>query len=279
VFAADFPDMTRSVTVTMKNSLIRRFGKPLNAAGFGSGSAQISAAYSDYDASKNTVSGANITATKISNVGDQGFADPALGNYHLLTGSPLIDAGDPATAQGLDLDGRSLVADGNGDGTARRDIGPFELPAPVAPPSAAGGGTPPATGAAPAPPSAGTGASASSTGNAARDTQRPNVTGFRASPKVFAVGGHGAAVSGRARGTRFHYTLSERARVTIRIQRSSGKAVGTLTRAAAKGANASRFPGRIGKRVLKRGRYRAVITATDAAGNRSTAKRTAFRVA
>jgi hypothetical protein len=59
--------------------------------------------------------------------------DPAAGDYRLLAGSPLIDTGDPATPQGLDLAGSPLVADGNGDGDARRDPGAFEFqPAPAA---------------------------------------------------------------------------------------------------------------------------------------------------
>lgn len=49
------------------------------------------------------------------------------------TGSPLLDAGDPAPlalAEGLeDAGGLSRVADGDGDGAARRDIGAFERPA------------------------------------------------------------------------------------------------------------------------------------------------------
>jgi hypothetical protein len=40
-----------------------------------------------------------------------------------------------------------------------------------------------------------------------------------------------------------------------------------------------RFSGRIGAKVLEAGRYRALITATDAAGNRSQRKSVAFRVA
>ena len=40
------------------------------------------------------------------------------------------------------------------------------------------------------------------------------------------------------------------------------------------GANVARF-----KRALKPGRYRAVVSAVDAAGNRSAVKRLRFRVA
>ena len=91
--------------------------------------------------------------------------DAAAGDYRLLPGSPLIDAGDPATPQGLDLDGNPLVVDGNGDGNARRDLGAFEF-RPAAATRRAGIGRPAA--AAPTP-------SARSIG------------GFRATPSVFAV--------------------------------------------------------------------------------------------
>jgi hypothetical protein len=45
------------------------------------------------------------------------------------------------------------------------------------------------------------------------------------------------------------------------------------------GPNRTGFARRIGGRSLRPGRYRAVIVATDAAGNRSTLRRTRFRVA
>jgi hypothetical protein len=40
----------------------------------------------------------------------------------------------------------------------------------------------------------------------------------------------------------------------------------------------SRASAQVAKRALKRGRYRATLVATDAAGNRSKARRLAFRV-
>jgi hypothetical protein len=45
------------------------------------------------------------------------------------------------------------------------------------------------------------------------------------------------------------------------------------------GANSTRFTGAIGKRALVRGSYRAVIRATDLAGNRSKPQATRFRIA
>jgi len=231
----------------------------------------MAVSYSDLDASANEVHAppyASIDLSNTSNVGDPGFADPQLFDYHLLPSSPLIDAGDPNTPAGSDADGKPLVADGNGDGTARRDMGAFEyqtgLPGTDAPP--------------PPPPVAEPG------GDAPLDTQAPLIGGFRATPSLFAPARAATPVSaGVARGTRFRYTLSEAARVTVRIQRRRpGRryvGVGTLRRTGAKGANRIRFTGRIGRRTLKPGRYRALISATDAAGNSSPRSRASFRIA
>ena len=56
------------------------------------------------------------------------FRDPAAGDYHLLTGSPAIDAGVSNQAPSLDLDGVARPADGNGDGVAKFDLGVYEVP-------------------------------------------------------------------------------------------------------------------------------------------------------
>ncbi len=59
---------------------------------------------------------------------DPRFASP-WGNYRLLPGSPCIDAGSNTVGLPIgttDLDGRPRIADGNGDGTARADMGAYE---------------------------------------------------------------------------------------------------------------------------------------------------------
>ena len=144
------------------------------------------------------------------------------------------------------------MTDGNLDGTARRDIGAFEVPGPL--PGAQGA----------------TGGGAGGNGDAGADRQAPVMSRFSAST---------------ARRPRLRYTLSEQARVTIAIQRvirRDGKTryrtVGRLTRNGAKGLNRTVLKGRIGSRVLRPGRYRAVARATDVAGNRSAAKRARFRI-
>ena len=93
------------------------------------------------------------------------------------------------------------------------------------------------------------------------------------------------------RGTAFRFTLSERGRVAIRIDRLlPGRRVGRLCLAATRarrfrprctrlvlqgtlrrtpraGRTSTPFTGRIGRRALAPGRYRATVRATDTAGN------------
>jgi hypothetical protein len=194
-------------------------------------------------------------------------------------GSPAIDAGSafgPTTDQrGLprpaDLPGVPNAADGS-------DIGAVE----VQPPAAAGGG-------------AGAGAP---TGTV--PVARPSVSRFDFSPNVIAVGRRATPVRGIARRGRFVFRLSGAAQVTITIeQRLRGRRRGRrcvrprpglrrrctrfrrrgrLFRAGRAGANRVFFTGRIGRRALPAGRYRATITATNTGGP-SRPRTTNFRVA
>jgi hypothetical protein len=103
--------------------------------------------------------------------------------------------------------------------------------------------------------------------------------------------------------TRVGYRLSEPARARFAVERAApGRRVGrrcarltprnrgrrpctrylrlrgSFRHQGAAGKNAFTFTGRIGGRKLRAGRFRLVMRATDAAGNRSTPKRTGFRI-
>ena len=129
------------------------------------------------------------------------------------------------------------------------------------------------------------------------------------SPTTFAVNPTGlreTAVQAQRRrirrGTTFRYSLSEAARVLFTIQRArpgrrvGGRCrkptranrtrprctryvrIGRFAQLAGTGTIRKRFSGRIGRRTLRPGRHRAVLVATDAAGNRSTPRRLRFRI-
>jgi hypothetical protein len=141
------------------------------------------------------------------------------------------------------------------------------------------------------------------------DTTVPAFLAARLTNKTFAVDPKGpaeTAVAARARkakkGTSLLYTLSEASRVlfTIEQQQKGRKAggkcqkpskrnktrkrctryvkVGAFAQDGAAGANTKKFSGKIGRRTLKPGNYRATLSASDAAGNKSQLKRLSFRV-
>jgi len=120
----------------------------------------------------------------------------------------------------------------------------------------------------------------------------------------FAVApGRTRAVAGRRvrRGTKFKFRLSEDASTTITIHRMLPgrrkgrkcvkprrglkkrctrfvKAARLVRRNTKLGPNSIAYTGRIRKKALKPGRYRATLVATDTAGARSAPKRLRFRV-
>jgi hypothetical protein len=129
---------------------------------------------------------------------------------------------------------------------------------------------------------------------------------FRVGPKSTPVSARKSSIRPTPKSTRFTWISSEPATARLRIQRTlpgrkvkrKGKTVCakprrslrrhkkctrfsrgvTLTRHAAASLNALRFTGRVKKKALKPGRYRASLTETDAAGNRSRTRHLSFRI-
>jgi glucose/arabinose dehydrogenase len=136
------------------------------------------------------------------------------------------------------------------------------------------------------------------------DHQAPTISALRMQRRRFAVArGATALTAAVRRGTAWRYTLSEAAQVAIRIDRLlPGRRVGrrclaatrarrarprctrallrgTLRRTGVRaGRRSTPFTGRLGRRALALGRYRATVTATDAAGNVSRPRSITFRV-
>ena len=121
------------------------------------------------------------------------------------------------------------------------------------------------------------------------DSTRPSVTRFALSRTRFRVGAAPTARDARKRAklvSTFRFRLSEAADVRIAIARAVRR--GGRTRYVAKGSLRRRnfdagpasisFSGRIGGAALAAAAYRATITATDDAGNRSLPKRASFRL-
>jgi hypothetical protein len=212
---------------------------------------------------------------------DQGnLADPPPGldlNGSPQAGSPLIDAGDPASPEpgdsATDLAGHARVLNG------RRDIGAFEfVPLPATPsPSPSG----PSNNNPLPPPHA-----------------APVISGLTLSHTRFRPG------SPPKRGTAINFTISAPVDYTLRIdrvlgghlRRSHGKSLcrlaarahgqrcrlyrrqSTLTRATGVGFVSVAFSGRIGSKRLRPGLYRLTVEAHDAAGANALARRVSFTI-
>jgi DNA-binding beta-propeller fold protein YncE len=134
----------------------------------------------------------------------------------------------------------------------------------------------------PAPPGPTSGQAPSGAANS-RDTTAPSLRGVSLRPRRLRAARRGATVAAVATGATLRYALSERGVLTIAIERAgAGDRYRALPRAIRRttsaGAHRLTFRARLRGRALRAGRYRLVLRAADAAGNRSTARRLAFTV-
>ncbi len=250
---------TKNIEISLANSIVSGFQNTWSLEAPSDpvkGNINLSAAYSDLIGSGLT-SGESFADQSTGNIdAAPGFAGAT--DFHLVPGSPAIDAGDPLpNLPALDLDGKLRPVDGNGDGNLVRDMGAYEF---QPPPSCE-------TDQSLCPPSCETDRSFcapscetdQSLCPSPPDTTAPEVTRVKFRFR-------------RGRGGALRFRLSEQATVRIRfapIPRKAPKGkqrkVLKITRKAKQGA----VKIKLARRRLKPGRYRLTITATDQSGNRS----------
>jgi sugar lactone lactonase YvrE len=183
---------------------------------------------------------------------------------------------EPRAASGSTFAGWSGACSGTGPcdvsmGADRSVTAAFVATRPPAPPPPAGPG--PTSQPAPS-------ASGSAT---ARDRAAPSLRGVSLRPRRLRAARRGATIAALASGATLRYALSEPGVLTIAIERADRRGRyralrGALRRTTTAGAHRLTFRARLAGRALRAGRYRLVLRAADAAGNRSAARRVAFTV-
>jgi PKD domain len=332
-----YADNGKTTLITLRNSILSGFSRPFARQGDGAGVANIAVSYSRYSGSVLESGGGALTQGAGTTAAAPRFVDAAAGDLRLRGDSALVDAGDPQNVLSPDVDGVARAVDGDGDGTARPDMGALEYrrQAPVvqvtAPPTLAVGAAgafsasatdadgdlvtyawsfgdgATATGAsathafaAPGPQtvtltatdSGGATATATATVDVPAPPAPPPAAGdppVADPPVVIPPADTPAAPSATDRTApaftklsatkkAVRFSLSEPARVSVRVERAKGKrwkkvkSVATAARAAGTRAVSLK------KLKLRAGAYRVTVTAVDAAGNRSRPRTLRFRV-
>ncbi len=237
---------SKSADITVTNSILRGFTSTwdmVTPAGPGIGHGSLTFTRSDLNPAGTPVDSPVVNFSDPGNINVDPMFTSAT-DFHLLPGSPAIDAGDPADIGIVDdFDNGPRPLDGNGDGSRIIDMGAFEAAEIVNCLNTQSACPPP-----PPPPPV--------------DTTAPKVSKLKFK--------HGRSPK---KGGSLKLTLSEAATVKATFKpvpakkRKGQKKRKTLrlTRRAVAGVNTIS----IRKRKLRPGKYRLTISATDTAGNRS----------
>ena len=116
-----------------------------------------------------------------------------------------------------------------------------------------------------------------------RDRTAPALRGVSLRPRRLRAARRGATVAALAAGATLRYAQSERGVLIVAIERADRRGRfralrGQIRHATTAGAHRLTFRARLRGRPLRVGRYRLVLRAIDAAGNRSAARRLLFSV-
>jgi hypothetical protein len=130
----------QTANISLSNSIVRGPATSLvadasnNGAQGGASTATINLSYTDFQNSGGTINATTGAGGIVSGAGnllnvDPAFVNAGTGDYHLTPASPAVDKGNPAAGgPATDRDGLARVVDGDGNGTAVRDMGAYERP-------------------------------------------------------------------------------------------------------------------------------------------------------
>ena len=136
----------QNATINLTNSIVRGPTTSLvadagnNGSQGGASTATVNVSYTDYETKGGTIDPTTGAGGIVEGAGnlvnvDPGFVSPT--DRHLTPGSAVVDMGDPAAGgPTTDLDGAARVVDGDGNGSAIRDLGAYELQDTTAPDTA-----------------------------------------------------------------------------------------------------------------------------------------------